>query len=60
MSTTSSTDKYVVKIARATYSSIVFLGPKVEAEAKAAELNLEYQTDEYKLEPFDPDTFMKL
>lgn len=60
MSTTTSTDKYVVKIARATYSSIVFLGPKVEAEAKAAELNLQYQTDEYKLEKFDPERFLIL
>jgi len=60
MSTTTSTDKYVVKIARATYSSIVFLGPKVEAEAKAAELNLQYQTDEYKLEKFDPERFLVL
>ena len=60
MSTTSSTDKYVVKIKRATYESIVFLGPKSEAEAKAAELNLQYQTDEYKLEKFDPERFMKL
>lgn len=60
MSTTTSTDKYVVKIARATYSSVVFLGTKIDAEAKAAELNLQYQTDEYKLEKFDPERFLVL
>lgn len=51
---------YVVKIARATYSSIVFLGPKAAAEAKASELNRAYQTDEYKLEKYDPESFMRL
>jgi len=53
-------EKYVVKIARATYSSIVFLGSKVDAEAKASELNSQYQTDEYKLEKYDPESFLKL
>jgi len=44
---------YVVKLARGGWSTILFIGSLENAEAKAADLNEQYQTDEYRVEPWD-------
>jgi len=43
---------HVVKLARGGWSTILFVGSLEDAEAKAASLNEQYQTDEYKVEPW--------
>lgn len=45
-------DRWVVKMIRGGVESIVFIGKRDLATAKARELNAQYQTDEYKLEPY--------
>ena len=47
---------YLVKLNR-NAESVLFFGSKVQAEAKALELNLQYQTNEYYVEKFDKDKF---
>lgn len=47
---------YLVKIKR-NAESVLFFGSKVQAEAKALELNLQYQTNEYYVEKFDKEKF---
>jgi hypothetical protein len=45
--------KYVVKLARGGSSTVLFMGTKVRARARAVDLNDRYQTDEYFVERFD-------
>jgi hypothetical protein len=54
------TDQYLVKVARETYQSVLFIGTKEAATNRAAELNFQYQTDEYYVEKYDPDRFFIL
>lgn len=44
---------YVVKLARGQWSTVLFIGSKEDADSKAASLNAQYQTDEYRVEPWD-------
>lgn len=60
MSTTTSTDQYLVKVSRETYDSVLFIGTKDQAQQRASELNSQYQTDEYYIEKYDPDRFFTL
>lgn len=60
MSTTTSTDQYLVKVSRETYDSVLFIGTKDQAQQRASELNSQYQTDEYYIEKYDPDRFFIL
>ena len=43
---------YVVKLTRAWGSTILFVGSKHDAKLYAWALNVRYQTDEYKVEPW--------
>lgn len=45
-------DRFVVKISRTGKESIAFIGTEERAKEKARELNKQYQTDEYKVEPY--------
>jgi hypothetical protein len=45
--------KYVVKLARGGWSTILFWGTEASARARAVDLNDRYQTDEYFVERFD-------
>lgn len=45
-------ERWVVKIQRGEHSSLLFVGTLELAKEKARELNQQYQTDEYKIEPF--------
>lgn len=51
------TDRYVVKIER-TGSSVVFTGSENACRLRASELNRNYQTDEYKVEPWEESRFI--
>lgn len=53
-------NQYLVKISRETYESVLFIGTKEQAQAKASELNSRYQTDEYYIEKFNKDRFFTL
>ncbi len=48
------TDRHYVKLERGTWSTVLFSGPKDDADKVAAEFNRVYQTDEYFVEPHDP------
>ena len=49
-------ERHVVKLTRAWGSTILFIGSKSDADAEALRLNMEYQTDEYKVEPWVSST----
>lgn len=46
-------DVWIVKLSRATWTTIIFMGTKAEATAQAKKLNEQYQTDEYVVDKFN-------
>ena len=49
------TERWYVKLARGSWDTVMFSSTdRDEADAIARELNTQYQTDEYTVEPHDP------
>jgi len=52
-------DSYIVKLTRGGASTIMFKGTLEEAKAYASDLNKQYQTDEYFVEIWKQELWMK-
>lgn len=50
---------HVVKVYRGTYDSVLKIGTLAECQMVASAMNRQYQTDEYRVEPFDTERWKK-
>ena len=50
---------HVVKVCRGGWDSVVHIGALAECQSIASAMNRQYQTTEYRVEPYDPERWKK-